>query len=131
VRFGGGVRVSVTVRIGAPVGRVWRALTVPAEVERWAGVTAIDVPDSYPASGDYARWWDRGVVLHDYIVDLEPECLLVSRLLRGPHLVVERYDLRPAGRAATLFQASWRGHPLLADNTDSVHLLRRWCETGR
>jgi hypothetical protein len=125
------VRCSVTVRIATPVDRVWRALTVPAEVERWAGVTAIDVPDAYPASGDYARWWDRGALLHDYIVDSVTERVLVSRLLRGPHLVVERYDLHPAGRAATRFQASWHGHPALADNTYSAHLLRRWCETGR
>lgn len=125
------MRTAIALVIAAPVDRVWRALTVPAEVEQWAGVAAHDVPPGYPRAGDHARWSDRGVVLHDYIVAVLPERLLASRLTRGSDLVVERYDLRPAGTSATRLRATWLGHPGLAENGPSLHLLQRWCETAR
>ena len=125
------MRTAVSLVIAAPVDRVWRALTVPAEVERWAGVTAHEVPPGYPRAGQHARWDDRGIMLHDYIVTVVPERLLASRLTRGSDLVVERYDLRPAGGSATGLRATWLGHPGLAENATSLHLLQRWCETGR
>ena len=125
------MRTAVDLTIAAPIGRVWRALTVTTEVEHWAGVTAIDIPDRYPQPGQLALWDDRGVVLYDYIVGVETERLLASRLLRANALVVERYDLQPRGAATTRLRASWHGHPALANNAESIRLLRRWCETGR
>ena len=125
------MRKAVTLVIAAPVDRVWRALTVPAEVERWAGVTANDVPAGYPRAGQHARWGDRGAVLHDHIVAVVHERLLASRLTRGSDLVVEHYSLRPAGSSTTRLRATWLGHPGLAENTASLHLLQRWCETAR
>lgn len=124
------MHTSVTLDIAAAVSRVWRALTTPDEVETWAGVTAVSLPPTYPAAGDYARWWDRGVLLHDYIVAVEPERTLESRLERGSDLVIERYALR-AGGGATRLRATWRGHPRLAGNERSMHVLKRWCETVR
>jgi uncharacterized protein YndB with AHSA1/START domain len=125
------VRTSIDVVIAAPLDTVWRALTVPADVERWAGVTAAALPDDYPQAGQHARWHDRGVVLHDYIVEVRPGRLLASRLARASATVVEHYHLQRRGRGATRLRATWHGHPALADNAASMRLLRRWCETGR
>ena len=125
------MRTAIDGLIAAPLERVWRALTIPAEVERWAGVTSIQVPDGYPQPGQVARWDDDGVVLYDYIVGVADHRVLASRLTRAHALVVERYELQPRGPSTTRLRATWHGHPALAANTESVHLLRRWCETGR
>ena len=64
-------RVVVTVDIAVPPERVWRALTDPAEVHAWDGVTAVSVPAGYPAPGQHARWESRTgpvrMALHDRV----------------------------------------------------------------
>ncbi len=122
------VRLALT--ISAPVDRLWRALTVPSEVARWAVVEPIDVPAGYPAPGQHATWRDGDRVLHDVIVRVDPLRRLSSRLWRGPWLVLEDYLLHPRGRSTRL-RAEWRGHPALAAGNDAaMRRLKRWCETA-
>ena len=115
-------RVDMVIR--APVAVVWRALTEPALVVGWAGVRPARLRPDYPSPGEHALWWDRGTLLHDVIVRVEPERRLTSRLSLGPWTVVEEYELRPAGASATRLLATWRGHPRLALGNDE--LMRRF-----
>ena len=116
----------IQVGIGAPIERVWRALTDPSEVTRWAQVDPVHLPDGYPAAGQYALWRDRGgVLLHDIILRVERERRLTSRLHVGPWLVLEEYLLTPSGERRTRLRASWRGHPALAaGNRAAIQRLR-------
>ena len=104
----------VTVNIAAPVERVWFALTEVDAVAAWAGITPIAIPAGYPAAGQTATWWDRGVILRDDILAAVPNRQLLSRLRRGPAIVVEDYQLRARGPRTTELAATWRGHPALA-----------------
>jgi uncharacterized protein YndB with AHSA1/START domain len=120
----------IQVGIGAPIERVWRALTDPSEVTRWAQVEPVRVPDGYPAAGQYALWRDRGgVLLHDVILRVEARRRLTSRLHVGPWLVLEEYLLSPAGRRNTRLRVTWRGHPALAAGNDAaMRRLKGQCE---
>jgi len=109
---------------------VWRALAVVDEVRMWAGVQPARIPAGYPAAGDDALWHDRGAILRDVILDVVPERRLLSRLERGPALVIEEYRLAPlANGRATRLVATWRGHAALADgNRPTMERLQGWCE---
>ena len=65
------IEFTETVQIGTSVERVWRALTVPAEVVQWDSgiVEPIDAPPDYPQPGQHVRWRYRlgpvPLILHD------------------------------------------------------------------
>ena len=83
--------------------RVWQALTDPAEVCRWTGLEAADVPGGYPAPGQHARWGLRfgpvTLTLHDRVVAVEPPARLAADLAVAFVRVGEEYrlDEGPAG----------------------------------
>lgn len=97
--------------IAAPVEEVWRTLTDHVAVTAWAGVTPARLSPGYPVVGEHALWWDHGVLLHDEILDVQPERRLHSRLRRGSLLVLEDYRLHPLGPRTTRLLTEWRGHP--------------------
>ncbi len=93
--------VSVAIDIAAPVDRVWRALTVPAEVSQWDGVLPVDIPNRYPVVGQHARWLIRvgplRLTLHDRIRVVEPGARLGSTLDIGLVHIEEQYTLLANG----------------------------------
>lgn len=92
--------------MAAPRSRVWRALTVPAEVARWDGVVPTAVPDGYPAAGQHARWGAKigllRLTLHDRIRAVETERTLASSIDVGIVHVEERYSLEATARGTRL-----------------------------
>ena len=96
----------VHVEMAAPVDRVWRALTVPAEVTRWDGVTPSEVPEGYPSPGDHARWLSAvgpiRLVLHDRITAVEPLARMASSIDVGFVHVEEEYRLASSPQGSTL-----------------------------
>jgi uncharacterized protein YndB with AHSA1/START domain len=95
----GRARVVVTVDIAVRPERVWRALTDPAEVEAWDGVTAVSVPAGYPAPGQHARWASRTgpvrMALHDRVRVVEAPRCFASTIDVGFVHVEETYRLDP------------------------------------
>lgn len=91
----------VVVQIAASPARVWRALTDPAEVCTWTGLSALDVPTAYPLPGQHARWGMRlgplPVTLHDRVVSVEPRRRLAARLAFAFVRVDEEYRLSGDG----------------------------------
>lgn len=83
--------------IDAPVERVWRALTQPAEVSQWDGAVPILIPDGYPAPGQHALWRTRlgpfPVKLHDRVHTVVPLSRLGSTIDVGFIHVDEDYRL--------------------------------------
>jgi uncharacterized protein YndB with AHSA1/START domain len=114
--------VSVAIDIAAPVDRVWRALTVPAEVSQWDGVLPVDVPDRYPLVGQHARWLVRvgplRLTLHDRIRVVEPGTRLASTIDIGLVHIEEQYTL----------ETTVGGTHVASDNEVSARLpgLHRW-----
>ncbi|MBI4515835.1 MAG: SRPBCC family protein [Deltaproteobacteria bacterium] len=91
---------TVSVDIGAPPARVWRALCDPAEVVQWdTGVAAaLDAPPDYPRPGQHVRWrYTNGPfrTLHDRPQAVVPERTLRSLLGVGPFRFDETYTLAP------------------------------------
>src|SRR5579864_6358254 len=103
-------RITVTTRISAPPDRVWRALTVPSEVECWDGVTPIDVPDAYPKAGQHARWSTRAgpfrLTLHDRILIVDPPRRFASTIDVGFVHVEEDYHLNACRAGSELISAN-------------------------
>lgn len=99
-------RVIVTTQVAAPPERVWRALTIPAEVERWDGVSPYDVPEGYPAVGQHARWLSTSgplrLVLHDRILVVDPTTRFASSIDVGFVHVEEEYRLDASGQGTEL-----------------------------
>lgn len=85
--------VQLETLIGAPPGRVWRALCRPAEVVQWdsAVAEALDAPADYPKPGQHVRWRCRSGlfrILHD-----RPREVLDARVLRSLlGIGIVRYD---------------------------------------
>jgi hypothetical protein len=127
------MNVRITVAVAAPVATVWRALTDPAIVTMWAGVTPVRLAAGYPQPGEHALWREsNGGLLHDLILNVEPERRLTSRLTRGSCWVMEDYLLDARGARATRLRAEWRGHAALALGNDaSLRRLKAWCELSR
>jgi uncharacterized protein YndB with AHSA1/START domain len=138
-------RVTVTVEIGAPIERVWRALTVPDEVRQWDGVEPLDVAADYPQPGRHARWRTRfagvPITLHDRVeaveaptrfastidvafVHVEEEYRLTARADGGTSLVSDNRVTSGAlgmnGMAVRLTRSNVRA---------SMERLRRHCES--
>ena len=90
------IQISVVIR--APVDRVWRGLSDPAEVLQWdSGVTrALDAPPDYPRPGQHVRWRLRSGLfrqLHDWPIEVAPDETLRSILTLGPYEMDETYSL--------------------------------------
>jgi uncharacterized protein YndB with AHSA1/START domain len=107
----GSVRsVVVTIRIGVPPARVWRALTTPSEVQTWSGATPCDVPEGYPATGQHARWFSHvgpvRLVLHDRVQVVDGPTRLASSIAVGFVRIDEEYRLEPHESGSELVSAN-------------------------
>jgi len=102
---------SETVEIDADPERVWRALSVPAEVVCWdtGVVEPLDAPRDYPRAGQHVRWRYRlgplPLILHDRPTRVEPASVLRSSIRLGPFDFDETYTLRGSGSSATQLTA--------------------------
>jgi uncharacterized protein YndB with AHSA1/START domain len=100
-----------SIEIAADPERVWRALSLPAEVVRWDTgiVEPLDAPPDYPRAGQHVRWRYRlgplPVILHDRPTRVEPPSLLRSSIRLGPFDFDETYTLRAVGTRATRLTA--------------------------
>ena len=142
---------TVSVDVRAPPGRVWRALSDPAEVVCWeSGVSeALDVPAGYPQPGQQARWRSRSGpfrVLHDRPIEVSAGRKLRSLLSLGPFRYDETYLLEPLDGGCRLTAALrvWTALALLGPLVDAVYLgrgtrnafdaslrsIKAWCETA-
>ena len=105
------IEFSETVRIATGVERVWRALTVPAEVVQWdSGVTEpLDAPPDYPQVGQRVRWRYRygpiPLILHDHPSEVVPNSTLRSSISLGPFAFDEIYRLCSPDPLETLLSA--------------------------
>jgi len=101
-----------TIEIGADPQRVWRALTLPAEVVCWdTGVVApLDAPADYPRVGQHVRWRYRfgplRLTLHDRPSEVEPDSVLRSLIRLGPFDFDETYTLRGSATSTTQLTAA-------------------------
>ncbi|MEU4819524.1 SRPBCC family protein [Micromonospora aurantiaca] len=85
--------------LAVPARRVYAALTVPAELERWIAATAVVSPR---VGGRYDFGWGDDLGPRS-IVDLEPSrSLAYTWRERGHRDSVVRWTLRPCGRGTTV-----------------------------
>ncbi len=100
-----------TIEIAADAERVWRALSIPAEVVCWdtGVVEPLDAPPDYPRPGQHVRWRYRlgplPLILHDRPTQVEPVSILRSSIRLGPLDFDETYTLRDKGSFATQLTA--------------------------
>jgi uncharacterized protein YndB with AHSA1/START domain len=100
-----------SVEIAAEPARVWRALSVPAEVVCWdtGVVEALDAPSDYPRAGQHVRWRYRlgplPLVLHDRPTRVEPPWLLRSSIRLASFEFDETYTLEPQPPGSTRLSA--------------------------
>ena len=91
--------LSETVQIASGAQRVWRALTVPAEVVAWDTgiIEPLDAPPDYPRPGQHVRWRYRfgplPLILHDRPTRVEAGSVLRSSIRLGPFDFDETYRL--------------------------------------
>jgi Polyketide cyclase / dehydrase and lipid transport len=97
-----------TVEIAADRERVWRALSIPAEVVCWdtGVVEPLDAPPDYPRVGQHVRWRYRlgplPLILHDRPTRVEPASVLRSSIRLALFDFDETYTLRDQGAATQL-----------------------------
>jgi hypothetical protein len=100
-----------TIEIAADPERVWRALSIPAEVVCWdtGVVEPLDAPPDYPRAGQHVRWryclGPLPLILHDRPTQVERASVLRSAIRLGPFDFDEIYTLRENGSAATQLTA--------------------------
>ncbi len=146
-------RFAETVEIDADPERVWRALSIPAEVVCWDTgiVEPLDAPPDYPRAGQHVRWRYRfgplSLTLHDRPTRVEPPLLLRSSIRLGPFDFDETYTLRAEGESATQLTAELSlssevrfvgpllarilGQPLARSTVrSSLAAIKRHCETA-
>ncbi len=105
------IEFSEQVQIAASVERVWRALTVPAEVVQWDSgvIEPIDAPPDYPQPGQHVRWRYRlgpiPLILVDRPSEVVPNSILRSSIRLGPFAFDETYRLRSSEPLVTLLAA--------------------------
>lgn len=105
------IEFTETVQIATGVGRVWRALTVPAEVVQWDSgiVEPIDAPPDYPQPGQHVRWRYRigpfPLILDDRPTEVLVDSTLRSSLELGPFSFDEIYELSSPEPSSTLLRA--------------------------
>jgi uncharacterized protein YndB with AHSA1/START domain len=136
-------RVTVTTQISASADRVWRALTVPSEVQRWDGVIPSDVAENYPTAGQDARWSTKAgplrLTLHDRIRVVDPPRRFASSISVGFVHVEEEYRLQSCGHGSELVSANevrssipglgWLALRLTKSNVEmSMERLKAFCE---
>jgi hypothetical protein len=98
---------SETIEIAADRERVWRALSIPAEVVCWdtGVVEPLDDPPDYPRAGQHVRWryclGPLPLILHDSPTQVERASVLRSSIRLGPFDFDETYTLRDKGLSAT------------------------------
>ncbi len=101
-------RFAESIDIDADTARVWRALTIPAEVIRWdtAVVEALDAPPDYPRVGQHVRWRyplvGLALILHDRPTRVESRAILSSYIRLGPFDFAETYTLCARGSSTQL-----------------------------
>ncbi len=143
-----------TIEIAADTQRVWRALSIPAEVICWDSgvVTPLDAPPDYPRAGQHVRWRYRlgplPLILHDCPTRVEPGSVLRSSIRLGPFDFDEIYTLRGTGPSATQLRAELSvvsslpilgpllerivGQPLARSTVhSSLAAIKRHCEVDR
>ena len=141
-----------TVDIDCPVSRVWRALTVPAEVVAWDGGVqeALDAPPDYPRPGQHVRWRYRlgrlPLILHDRPSEVVEDRTLRSDIRLGPFQFDETYTLESRDPTHTRLSARlqvtspvpvlgpwlarWPGGPLAQSTVrGSLAAIKIHCET--
>ncbi len=100
-----------TIDIAADRERVWRALSLPAEVVCWdTGIVApIDAPPDYPRAGQHVRWRYRlgllPLILHDRPTRVEPASVLRSSIRLALFDFDETYTLLDQGSSVTRLTA--------------------------
>jgi hypothetical protein len=105
------IEFTETVEIAASLERVWRALTVPAEVAQWDSgiVEPIDAPPDYPQPGQCVRWRYRlgplPLILEDRPSEVRENSTLRAFIRLGPFRFDETYELRSPEPAITLLSA--------------------------
>ena len=127
--MGRGHRVVVSVAVAAPPDRVWRALTVPAEVEEWDGVRALAVPGDYPRPGQHARWRTRlgpwPVTLHDRVREVVAGRRLAADLRVGFAVVEEEYQVVASGTGTVVVSSNVVSSPVPGLGLAALLLVRR------
>ena len=147
------ITISMARVIRSPRARVWRALTLPAELIRWdSRRSGLEHPaPDYPSVGQTARWrsWAGRVTLPQQEEPLEvvPNERLRSQVRLGSFHFEETYTLsdQPMGTTRLALTISARSTvPLLGVELDrfdvrrlatervgtTLELLQRWCEGG-
>ena len=105
------IEFTETVQIDTSVERVWRALTLPAEVVQWDSgiIEPIDAPSDYPQPGQHVRWRYRlgpvPLILHDCPTEVLQDSTLRSSIVLGPFSFDETYRLRSPESSTTLLSA--------------------------
>jgi hypothetical protein len=105
------IEFNQTIQIETSAERVWRALTVPAEVVQWDSgiIEPIDAPPDYPQPGQHVRWRYRlgpiPLVLDDRPSEVLRNSILRSSIHLGPFAFDEIYDLHAPEPAVTLLTA--------------------------
>lgn len=105
------IEFSETVQIATGVERVWRALTVPAEVVQWDSgvIEPIDAPADYPQPGQHVHWRYRygpiPLILDDHPSEVVPDSILRSSIRLGPFAFDETYRLSSPEPLVTLLTA--------------------------
>jgi hypothetical protein len=148
------IEFTETVEIDGSVERVWRALTVPAEVVQWDSgiIEPIDAPPDYPRPGQHVRWRYRlgplPLTLHDRPTEVLQDRTLRSSIELGPFRFDETYELRVSESSTTLLSARLAvssrvpligvlleraaGAPLARSTVrTSLRAIKHHCEPGR
>jgi len=105
------IEFTETVQIETSVERVWRALTVPAEVVQWDSgiIEPIDAPPDYPQPGQHVRWRYRlgpvPLILHDRPTEVQHGSTLRSSIELGLFSFDETYELHSRESSSTLLSA--------------------------
>ncbi|MDP3938960.1 MAG: hypothetical protein Q8R92_12620 [Deltaproteobacteria bacterium] len=104
-------RFRESIEIATARERVWRALSIPAEVVCWdaAIVEPLDAPLDYPRAGQHVRWRYRlgpvPFILHDHPTLVEPPSVLRSSLRLWVFDFDETYTIRYKGASAARLTA--------------------------
>ncbi len=137
--------------IDSSAGRVWRALTDPAELVGWdAGMLApAGSMTSYPFAGQHACWrYQIGsvqLVMHDRPLEIDPQRRLRSRLNVGSMRYERTFNLQPEPPEQTRLSMRLiapNSIPLLGEVIDrfdvrsmatervdeTLRAVQKWCE---
>jgi len=137
--------------IDSDTGRVWRALTDPAELVAWDPhmLAPVDGVERYPFCGQHARWrYQLGsvqLVMHDRPLEINPPTRLRSRLSIGSMGYERTFSLQAepgGGTRLSMRLVAPSSIPLLGESIDrfdvrrmstervdeSLRAVQAWCE---